>query len=191
LKRLGVFSLSLISLVATLASAQALTVRIDGDQLRVAAPRLHFLVGEAVNRLRDGATVQYRIDLTVKTEKAGRVISRTQQEFAISYDLWEEKFAVKKLGSSPRTISHLSAIAVEAWCLDNISIPVAALGSTQSFWIRLDYQAADGATPTDQNENPGFTLTGLVDIFSRRARSEQLHGFEEVGPLRLESLKKR
>jgi hypothetical protein len=190
LKRLATFSICIVSLVATL-TAQALSVRIDGDQVRVVAPRLHFLTGEPLDRLHDGATVQYEIQLTAKIDKNGRVLARTVQQFAVSYDLWEEKFAVKKLGANPRTISHLSAAAAEAWCLDNTSVPSSLIGATQPFWIRLDYQSDTSASPANQTENSGFTLTGLVDIFSRRTRSEQVQGFEEVGPLRLESLKRK
>jgi len=171
--------------------AQSATARVDGDRLRIIAPRLHFLVGEALSRLRDGATVRYDFQLTARVDRNGRVLARTLEQFAISYDLWEEKFAVKKLGPSPVTVSHLSTAAAEAWCLENTSFPIASLGSNQPFWVRLDYQAAASTEATQQSDNSGFTLTGLIDIFSRRTRSEQVHGSEEVGPLRLESLKKR
>jgi len=186
LKRAAAFFLFVVLVAATLA-AQSLSVRIEGDQLRITAPRLRFLMGEALNRLHDGATVNYEFQLTAKTDRTGRILARTLQEFAISYDLWEEKFSVKKLGQSPRTLSHLSATAAEAWCLDNTSIPVNSLGGNSMFWVRLDFEARDPAA-SDRSDS-SFTLTGLIDIFSRRTRSEQLHGFEEVGPLRLENLR--
>ena len=184
----AVICLAIIVVVAATMAGQSLTVRIENDQLHIAAPRLHFLIGEALNRLHDGATVNYEFQLTAKTDRNGRVLARTLQQFAVSYDLWEEKFSIKKLGPTPRTLSHLSAAAAEAWCLDNTSIPVAALGSTSMFWVRLDYQARD-PNEADRSDS-SFTLTGLIDIFSRRTRSEQLHGFEEAGPLRRENLKR-
>ena len=190
MKKLAATSLSII-LLGTIVAAQSLTVRIEGPQLRIAAPRLHFLVGEALNRLHDGATVKYELQLDAKADRNGRILARTQEQFAVSYDLWEEKFAVTKLGSPPRSISHLSAAAAEAWCIDNVAIPVAALGSNQSVWVRLDYRVDDSGPTTEQSDNSSFTLTGLIDIFSRRTRSEQLHGSDEVGPLRVESLKKK
>jgi hypothetical protein len=189
LKKVAKTSLLMI-LLGTMVAAQSLTARIEGNQLHIAAPRLHFLAGQALNRLKDGATVKYELQLEAKVDRNGTVLARTQEQFAISYDLWEEKFAVTKLGSSPRSISHLSAAAAEAWCVDNITIPVAAIGASQPFWIRLDYRADDSG-PTTEADNSGFILTGLIDIFSRRTRSEQLHGSDEVGPLRLESLKKK
>jgi len=190
LKNLATTSV-LIILLATVLAGQSLAPRIDGNQLHVAAPRLRFLAGEALSRLHDGATVRYELQLTAKTDRNGTVLARAQEMFAISYDLWEEKFAVTKTGSPARSVSHLSAAAAEAWCIDNITIPVSALSANQSFWVRLDYHANDSTAPADQADSSGFTLTGLIDIFSRRTRSEQMRGSEETGPLRLESVKKK
>ena len=190
MKRLTVTLIFVVS-VAALLAAQSLIARIDGDQLHITAPRLHFLAGDALSRLRDGTTVKYVLQLSAKSDRNGRELARSQEQFGISYDLWEEKFAVTKLGSS-RSISHLTAAAAEAWCVDNTTLPVASLTSNQSFWVRLDYRAEDAATTPDPQDNSGFRLGTLVDIFSRRPRSnEQLHGSEEVGPLRLENLRKR
>jgi len=171
--------------------AQSATARIDRDQVRIAAPRVHFLVGEALSRLHDGATVRYELEIVAKTDRSGRTLARTMEQFAVSYDLWEEKFAVTKLGSSPRSISHLSSSATEAWCIDNLSIPVATIPPNQPFWIQLEYRAGNSSASADPTDNSGFTLTGLIDIFSRRTRSEQVHGSEEIGPLRLDNLKRR
>ena len=180
-----------LAALSSILLAQSLTARIDRDRLRLAAPRLHFLIGEALERLRNGATVKYDFQLTLRTEKSGKAVAREQQQFAVSYDLWEEKFAITKLGPSPRSVSHLSAAAAETWCVDNISLPVSTVTTSQPFWLRLDFRADESGGANDQTENSGFTLSGLIDIFSRRARGEQVHGFEEVGPLRLDSLTKK
>jgi hypothetical protein len=190
LKRAAIALAGLI-IVTTVLLAQSLSARIDRDQLHIAAPRLHFLMGEALGRLRDGATVRYEFQLAARADRNGRVIARTQEHFAVSYDLWEEKFAITKEGASPRSVSHLSAAAAEAWCVENTSMPAAALAGNPSFWLRLDYRVDDSAVPADPADNSGFTLSGLVDIFSRRTRGEQLHGFEEAGPLRLDNLKRK
>jgi len=190
LKRLTVTLIIVVS-VAALLAAQSLIARIDGDQLHITAPRLHFLAGDALSRLRDGTTVKYELQLVARNDRNGRALARTQEQFGISYDLWEEKFAVTKLGSAPKSISHLSAAAAEAWCVDNITLPVAALGGSQALWIRLDYRTDDSATTTPDSQDSGFTLSTLVDIFSRRTRNEQIHGSEEVGPLRLDNLRRK
>jgi len=182
--------LCLVALVTGLA-AQSVTARVDRDQLHVAAPRMHFLTGEALNRLRDGATVVYEFQLSARADRAGRVLARSQERFAVSFDLWEEKFAVTKLGSSPRSVSHLSAAAAEAWCVENTSLPVAALPANEALGLRLEYRPDSYSPTSEQPDNSSFTLSGLIDIFSRRPRSEQVHGSEELGPLRLENLKRK
>jgi hypothetical protein len=70
-------------------------------------------------------------------------------------------------------------------------MPVGVLPQNEPFWIRLDYRAEDAGTPADQSGNSSSSLSILVDIFSRRTRGEQVHGTEEVGPLRLYDLKKK
>lgn len=171
-------------------SAQALTVRIDRDQLRIAAPRTHFLVGEPLDRLHNGASVNYVFQVVVSPERSGRALTRVQHRFTVSYDLWEEKFAVSRLDPSPRSVSHLSAAAAEAWCLDNLQLPVSQIPADKPFWIRLELRTEEPKTAAEDN-NSGFTLSGLIDIFSRRSREEQLRRYEEVGPLRLSDIKKR
>jgi hypothetical protein len=190
LRRAAAYVLFLVAL-ASVAAAQSFTARIDGEQLHVAAPRIHLLTGEALQRLKNGATVIYELQLSARPDRTGKLLANTVERFAVSYDLWEEKFAVAKLGRSPKSVSHLSSAAAEAWCMDNTSLPVGPLPDHQSFWLRLDFRAEDPAAPAEQADNSSFTLSGLVDIFSRRTRAEQVHGSEESGPLRLDSLKKR
>ena len=189
MKRAATF-LSFVLVTVAMLTAQSLTARVDRDQLHIVSPRVHFLTGEALNRLRDGATVVYALQLTVRGEKAGKALARTEERFAVSYDLWEEKFAITKLGQSPRSVSHLSAAAAEAWCVENTAIPIGVLPGDAAIWLRLDYRA-DNSTTSDQQDTSSFTLSGLIDIFSRRPRSEQVHGSEEVGPLRLDTLRKK
>jgi hypothetical protein len=190
LKRPAVFVTLLLALVSVLA-AQTLTARIEGEQLHIVAPRVHLLTGEAFQRLHDGATVNYELQLTARADKAGKALARAIARFAVSYDLWEEKFAITRLGGTPKSVSRLTAAAAEAWCVDNTSMPIGVLPPTQPFWIRLDYRADPSGIPSEQSGNSSSTLSSLVDIFSRRPRSEQVHGSEDLGPLRLGDLRKR
>jgi len=171
-------------------TAQSLNPHIDRDQLHVSGPKIHFLVDEVLARLHDGATVKFEFQLSVLPDRGGKVLARADEMFAVSYDLWEEKFAVRKLGSPAKSVSHLSASDAEAWCFDNTTLPVSVLGN-QSFWIRVDYRAVDAGASNGQSDNSGFTLSGLIDIFSRRTRGEQLHGSEEIGPVSLEKLRRK
>ena len=187
----GAAYIALVVVIVSVAVAQAVTARIEGEQLHLVASRIHFLTGEALQRLRDGATVNYEFQLTARPDRTGKLFGRAVNRFAVSYDLWEEKFAVSKLGAPTKTASHLTAAAAEGWCIENTSMPVGVLPQNEPFWIRLDYRAEDAGTPADQSGNSSSSLSILVDIFSRRTRGEQVHGTEEVGPLRLTELKKK
>src|SRR5205814_8080390 len=78
-------SLLFLGALSSMMAAQSLTARIDRDQLRISAPRLHFLTGEALERLRDGATVRYDFQLTVRSDRNGKALARAEEFFAISY----------------------------------------------------------------------------------------------------------
>ena len=163
--------------IATLGlAAQSVAVRLENDQLRISAPQLHFLVGPPLERLHDGASVNYAFQLLLSDERDARPVARALHRFAVSYDLWEEKFAVTRLEPFPRSVSHLSASAAEAWCLDSLSLPITGLAPDKAFWIRLDFRAEDPKDASVQASNSGLTLSGLIDIFSRRTRDDQLHG---------------
>lgn len=179
-----------LALVSVLA-AQSLTARIEAEQLHIAAPRVHLLTGEALLRLHDGATVNYELQLTARADKTSNALARAISRFAVSYDLWEEKFAIIKLGGSPKSVSRLTAAAADAWCVDNTSLPIAALPPSQQFWIRLDYRAEPSGAVAEQVANSSSTLSSLIDIFSRRQRNEQVIGSEDLGPVRLSELKRK
>ena len=181
----------MVFVIATVLVAQSAAVRIDGQQLHLVSPRIHFLTGDALQRLRDGATVNYEFQLTARPDRTGKLLGRAVNRFAVSYDLWEEKYAVTKLGTPPKSVSHLTTAAAEAWCIENTLMPLGVLPQNEAFWVRLDYRAEEAGASSDQADNSGFSLSSLVDIFSRRAQREQVHGTEEVGPLRLTDLRKK
>ncbi|HYM11458.1 MAG TPA: hypothetical protein VEU62_12040 [Bryobacterales bacterium] len=169
--------------------AAALVVHAQGDRLRFSAPSLRFLTGKPLERLHNGASVTFDFQLTLF---AGARTARLEQSFAqfvSSYDLWEEKFSVVRLGAAARrSASHLSAAAAEAWCLDNLMLPAARLSRDKPFWVRLELREEDPKERPAEPGDPGLTLARLIEIFSRPAREQQLHLVEEAGPLRLMDL---
>ena len=71
----------------------------------------------------------------------------TRRIFALSYDLWEERFAVTAVDARSQSVSHLALAAAEAWCVEQLAIPLSALGALGRdvpFWIRLEYRILDG-----------------------------------------------
>src|SRR5437868_11635652 len=72
-------------------SAQALRVRLDGDDVRIAAPQLQFLSGKPLEKLKDGASVVFLAQLSLSTEVNAPAIKRAVDRFVVSYDVWEER----------------------------------------------------------------------------------------------------
>jgi hypothetical protein len=171
-------------------AAVRLTVAWDGDDLRVAAPELRFLAGRPLDRLKDGASVVFLTQLTLTTDNFTTVLRRAPERFVFSYDLWEEKFSVTKLGPGQRTASHLSASAAETWCLDNLAISATGLTADRPFWLRFELRAAEPKDEAAVMGEQGINLTRLIEIFSRRPRDQQPHWTMDAGPLRLGDLKR-
>ena len=170
--------------------AQSLSVRSEGDQLRIAAPQLRLLTKDVIDRLHDGGSVGYSFQITISSDRNGAPLEQITYRFVFSYDLWEEKYAVTRLEPSPRAISHLSASAAEAWCLDALAIKPASLAADRSFWVGLVYRAEEARPPAASNDS-GLTLSGLVDIFSRRNPKQPLSGSRTAGPFRLSDLRRK
>src|SRR5579872_2517954 len=73
-----------------LRAAESLGVTFDGDNLHVSAPKLHFLSGKPLERLKNGATVVYLTQLTLYSDPYVTVFRRTADRFIVSYDILAE-----------------------------------------------------------------------------------------------------
>jgi hypothetical protein len=178
--------LALLAWPAERSSAQALTVDTLGDALRIRAPGLNFLKGDPLTRLRDGRSVRVELAALVLPGPGKPAAAAARRVFALSYDLWEERFAVTVLDARSQSVSHLALAAAEAWCVEQLVIPlsaIGALGRDVPFWIRLEYNILDGATGLDSPE-PGYTLQGLIDLLSRRQKTDTSSHALEAGPFR-------
>jgi hypothetical protein len=175
-------------------SAQDLPVRLDGDYLRISLPKVDFLKGKPLERLKDGATVAFIGQLTLSTSPNSlSPVARAVARFALSYDIWEERFSVTKIGQSPdarRSMSHLSAQAAENWCFDNLVIDRSQIPADKQFWVQLDLRAEDPKDQLGIIGDPGINLTRLIELFGRAPRSAQPRLLLTSGPLRLADLKK-
>jgi hypothetical protein len=173
-----------VSLTAPLA-AQPFALRAADGQVSVRGPRLGLLEGRTRSRLEDGRSVGVAFELTVMSAPAGPVLAQARVRFHLSYDLWEERFAVTKEGTPTQSTSHLAAPAAEDWCLRHVTVPRAALGGAgrgARVWVRLSYRVEDPASGAGVEDSP-FSLRGLVDLFSGRAGGDDsVHTFE-AGPL--------
>jgi len=171
-------------------SGPSLVARLEGDRLRISAPHLRFLNGRPLERLRDGASVVFDVQLSLWTQRTAGLRERAIERFVVSYDLWEEKFSVARPGRPPQTVSHLTATGVEAWCLDHLTLSVAGLAPERPFWIRLELRAQDSRERPGVAGEPGVSLTRLIELFSRAHQGRQSPSVLEEGPLRLADLRK-
>ena len=167
-------------------SAQALTVEAVGDVLRIRAPGLSFLKGDPLIRLRDGRSVRVELAALVLPGPGQPAAAAVRRVFALSYDLWEERFAVTVLDARSQSVSHLALAAAEAWCVEQLVVPlnaIGALGRDVPFWIRLEYNVLDGDGGPGSPDG-GYTLQGLIDLLSRRRKTDSSSHALEAGPFR-------
>ena len=179
-----VMAVTLASLDARLGS-QSMTVTTRGGEVGVQAPGFRFIAGQPLARLKNGLAVRVELQMRVLAGPgAGTAASEIRQIFVLSYDLWEERFAATVSGAGSRSMSHLTAAAAEAWCIEQLTVPVSGLGSlrTQLFWIRLESKIIDGES--DGRDSEGLTLRGIIDTLSRRQASETSRS-TEGGPFRV------
>jgi hypothetical protein len=161
-----------------------LEVRKDDGVLRVAAPNLHFLQGRTLSRLQDGAGLVFSLQLSLSTDQFRTVSRRQVERFVVSFDLWEEKFAVVRLGTAKQEASHLSREAAERWMFDHSSVSLYGLTGDAAHWVRAELRADD---PRDSGRfllDPAVSLTRLVEWFGRAQRGENERWTLEHGPFR-------
>lgn len=162
------------------------------DQIRIAAPRTRFLAGKALDRIRDGNTVHFDFQVTLSSGAQSNVVHRVFERFAISYDLWEERFSVSRLRTPRKAAAHLSSQEAESWCLNNLSLFAPREIRDRPLWVRLEIRAEDpmqrGPGPLF-SADPGVNLTSLIEIFSRPASKTQASWTLESGPVQWGDLK--
>jgi hypothetical protein len=168
------------------AQTPSLTVERRGNYLRVAAPQLHFLEGKPLEQLHNGASVTYVFELTLTSDQ--RSVAHLQERFILSFDLWEERFSVVQAAPSGRSESHLTAAMAEAWCLNNLKVPLPALGPEKSFVLKLDGRTADRESKGNSDGASGLTLAGLIDALSRKGRDAPPRWQAFSNPFRLADL---
>jgi hypothetical protein len=182
-------ALALLALLAwsPAVAAQSVNVTAAADTVRVRAPGWSFLDGEPIARLKDGRTVRVELVVDALGGSGKSSIAAVRQIFSLSYDLWEERFAVAMAGARAASMSHLTAAAAEAWCLEQMAIPIASFGALRDarFWIRIECRWLDGDGAADPDE--GLTLQRIIDVFSKRKKNESPARTIEGGPFRLPS----
>jgi hypothetical protein len=171
------------------ANPESLSAVRHTDHLRVVAPQLHFISGRAVEKLHNGSMITYVLKLIVTPQHAGETAFVLQERFAISFDLWEEKYSVVQRKPDGHLASRLTSLTAEAWCLENMPIPVRSVPEHQPFMIRLECYIEEDEGKESAESHSGLTLAALIDAFSRKKIEETMRWEASGGPFRLEHLK--
>lgn len=176
-----------LAFAALLASAQSAAVDVSEGLIRVRPAGVTLLDGASLERLKVGALVQLDVSLAVLPSRGGTPVARRADSFRVSYDLWEERFAVRRVGPPARSASHATREGLDAWCLAQLAIPVTELSSIAPapFWIRLQYDAAGPERPATPDADDPFMLSSLIDLFSRRRSADRSARTIEAGPFPL------
>jgi hypothetical protein len=152
-------------------AADSMKVSFDGDNLHVAAPALHFLSGKPLERLKDGDVVAYVTQLELLDESRSLLLRQVKGRFVVSYALWEEKFSVTLLGSTPGSSSRgaegLSAAGAEAWCVESLALSATGLSPNAYYWMRFQLRTGTQRDLTD-DDRQGLSVTRLVELFGRK-----------------------
>ncbi|HYL37339.1 MAG TPA: hypothetical protein VEV17_15600 [Bryobacteraceae bacterium] len=169
-------------------SSQDLFVRRISNDIHVVAPRFHFLTGKTLERLHDGALLPFDFQLSIASGTKSNTVARAPERFLVSYDLWQERFSVVRLRDLRKSPLNLSAAAAEAWCVDNVVLPVSALPGANQLWARLEVRSVDQRTSAAPAGDAGISIISLVELFSRPPRPQQDHWSLESAAFHLAEL---
>lgn len=97
-----------------------------------AAPRRRAL---AATRLRNGLPVALDFHLALWSGSKSNLRRRAFERFVVSYDLWEERYAVTGLRKPRITASRLKPEEIGPWCLKNIKLTELDLSRDKQIWV--------------------------------------------------------
>ena len=170
-------------------AASNLSATYDGDLLYPVAPSLHFLTGKVLDRLRDSADIQVFVSqLTLVLRRRQHAGKARRARFVVSYAIWEEKFKVAIPGSAARSAEGLSAAQAEAWCLENLAISASGLAPDKPFRMRFELRSVPPRDLSRVMGDMGISLTGMIEIFSRKAGGDEFNRTLETDWLVLRNL---
>jgi hypothetical protein len=177
--------------------AQQLELRLEsGNLIRISAPGFLFLQGKPLERLKNGSSVSFLGQLTISTDANRTIEQRAITRFALSYDIWEERFSairypLSRVEEASRKSAPLSEVAIQNWCLDSLVADASRIALDQQIWVRLELRVEDTHDTGGLIGEPGISISRLIDLFSRPARPSQDHWQLDAGPFRLMDLKRK
>lgn len=184
----GRAALALLACAAGLC-AQTIVPQLDSGYLRLKARQPAILQGGILERVHNGITVVVVLEAGIVPGAGAPLHSRASGRFALSYDLWEESYAVTRLGANRKSASHLSAAEAEAWCLNELPLTVRGLSPDDPFWVRLDVQPEGARDGLPRGTDVRAGLERLVEWLSQPLSGVDSRRRIEAGPFRLRDLR--
>jgi hypothetical protein len=188
--------LAFLSGVALAMLAEGLIMEAHENRIEFSAPKLDFLSGKPLDRLKNAEAVPFDFQITLSSGTKSHVFRTLADRFVISYDLWEETFKINKMIVPERATSHLSKTAAERWCLQQMALTdLNGLSPTDPLWAHLEIRAEDvsasGTVPFARGAvtDNGISLNNLIEILSRPPPSPQSRWGVDAGPVTLEALR--
>lgn len=187
-RHVALLVLTLLTWAAARSGAQAITINRVAGAVSVRAPGLGFIRGEPLDVLKDGRSLRIDLELTVLARPGGDGVARDRQTIILSYDLWEERFAATRVGPPSRSADYLTTSGAEAWCLEQVGVPLNAMGALadQPFWVRIGYRLLDADRARQDDVDGGLSLQSLIDALSGRRKTAEWTHSVEAGPFRLQ-----
>jgi hypothetical protein len=184
-----------VSGMAVAMFAEELILRAHDNRLEF-APQIPFLSGAPLARLHNAAEVPFDMKATVWSGNRNHVFTHNEEQFVVSFDIWEETFSVTKTKAPRKNASHLSAKSLESWCMNQMSLDLTGLPGDEPFWARLEVRAENpekdgGLFGRGSIGESGISLTSLIDIFSRPPQAQQPHWSLDSPRLTLDELRRR
>jgi hypothetical protein len=183
--------------IATAMAAEEMILRAQGSLLNFTAPRVHYLSGRPLERMKNAAEVDYDFRVTLAARARVNTVREKAGRFRISYALWEERFKiVEVLPNRGKTKADLTAEEAEAWCVQEMSgFDVTGIDANQQLWVRMEIWAEDEPQKSvfgkDNITEDGISLNGLVEKLSPWKRKTAPRWTVEAGPITLEQLRRR
>jgi hypothetical protein len=158
---LTVAALAVASGIAPLESDGVVLAKFEG---------FRFIEGKQLERLKSGQSVAY--DFSLQLLDGQRAAARSLERFVVSYDLWEESFAVTQLGQGQAragraSAAHLKLEMVGDWCLQRVKVPAAPEWRGKDLTLQLEVRSVGGKLPNPLRTQGSVDLGTMVEIFSR------------------------
>ncbi len=180
-----------VAILAAAVPAEQLTLDLRGDTIFASARKLDLIQPRLLAQLKRGGTVAFDFHLALSVGDRATVSRRAFERFVVSYDLWEERFAVTTLRKPQTRVAGLGGGGVANWCLQNISLPLPRIAPGDKLWMRLEVRAAENRREVNLSPEEGLSLATLVEAFSRGVKSGETQWSLDSGPVSLATLRAR